>query len=502
MKLNNFFTYSILFIANSSLFAMEISENMQRLGDKLDDINQKLDVVIGAKVMSNATYAKSEQAMSNSSFFKIKEPDNTKGTKKASNIYEKFPDAFPDAFQNALDYFECPEKYKTARSLKTVRNRFLFYGEPGTGKSYLAKCIHKEFQLPSIKLKADAFQEKFYGETGKRLTELFNMRDPHKRPLILFLDEFDSIASHRNDRQSEAALTTIDSLLVELDKQDGDALFFTFVATNNKHALDSAILSRFCDIELKAMAQAHRKKYIENRLKHVVIQDEEKTLAIVLKETNGLSRRSIKSALNDGIARAIRKSKNFSAKPLVSIDDLVDCIRQEQKRQAVPYLIKIDRFVKASQPYISFINVVLNIGQLALGQWHRSHDKAEKKDDQSYQRNWAQAERELQKYRSDIQEVYRVMDKQERREEILQQLQFGFHDRSLQLYGAYINTFGAFKSAHTTLGPISLPMFIDGILNPKMIMKGDPEKAMASLGDFGESLINMARTINEKYPKK
>ena len=340
---------------------------------------------------------------------------------------------FQNPFKNALAYLECPEDFEDIR--KKIPNKFLFYGKSGTGKSYLAKCIHKEFQLPSIKVKSDVFQQKFFGETGKSFTEFFDIRDPQKRPLILFIDEFDTIASERKSEHEDdihgTNRATVNSLLFELDRQEGDPSVFTFVATNHRDVLDEAILSRFRGIEIIPMDYAAKKIYVQNKLKHFVVEDRQKTIGLffkcyhivafafsktkpdlitskILKETKNLSRRGIKKALEDAVVLTRRSQRLTKHNKIISIDNLILCIREEQKNHGISCSTQINRFVKDSQPYLACANTLMGAGNIGLVQYNHQQDKAARAEEQKFQRNWAKEERDFNRGQAALQQTVHV----------------------------------------------------------------------------------------------
>ncbi|MFA6066770.1 MAG: hypothetical protein WC707_06335 [Candidatus Babeliaceae bacterium] len=176
----------------------------------------------------------------------------------------------------------------------------------------------------------------------------------------------------------------MNALLVELHKQKHDPAIFIFAETNDKNWLDGAIIKQFNSVEITPMTDAHRKIYIEDRLKNFVIANKQNAIHIVSKETKGLSRRKIQMALNSAFFLSIRTQRKdndvdeYSQIPeptIVSIKDLVTCIRQEQTSRAVPYSITIDRFVRDSQPYLACIDVCIIFGKIVLGLYNLSQNK-------------------------------------------------------------------------------------------------------------------------------
>ena len=132
--------------------------------------------------------------------------------------------------------------------------KILFYGPPGTGKTLLAAATSNAVKstegVPSVffNVKVSSILSKFFGESSKILSELYGTaRDTS--PSVVFLDEFDSLASQRDASDSGAERRILSTLLSELDgmesKGRSDIYVLTIAATNRPWDLDPAVLSRF-----------------------------------------------------------------------------------------------------------------------------------------------------------------------------------------------------------------------------------------------------------------
>jgi len=132
--------------------------------------------------------------------------------------------------------------------------RILFYGPPGTGKTLLAaatsNAVRSSEGVPSVfyNVKVSSILSKYFGESSKILGELYGTaRDTS--PSVVFLDEFESLAGHRDASDSGAERRILSTLLSELDGMDSkarpDLYVLTIAATNRPWDLDPAVLSRF-----------------------------------------------------------------------------------------------------------------------------------------------------------------------------------------------------------------------------------------------------------------
>ncbi|HAS6029469.1 DNA-binding protein [Vibrio vulnificus] len=117
----------------------------------------------------------------------------------------------------------------------------LLHGVPGTGKSQLASHIACELSLPLITARSDALISSYLGSTSKNIRSLLEYAN--SEPCVLFLDEFDSIAKARDDKNEIGELKrVVVSLLQNIDSLDNTVVI---AATNHPHLLDPAVWRRF-----------------------------------------------------------------------------------------------------------------------------------------------------------------------------------------------------------------------------------------------------------------
>ena len=116
----------------------------------------------------------------------------------------------------------------------------LLNGDPGTGKTLLAKAIAGEAKVPFIQKNGSSFEERLVGVGASRIRKLFE-KAKEIAPCIIFIDELDSIAQKRYNSKSDNE-QTLNQLLAEMDGFDSKDNIIVIAATNHIEVLDQAIL--------------------------------------------------------------------------------------------------------------------------------------------------------------------------------------------------------------------------------------------------------------------
>jgi transitional endoplasmic reticulum ATPase len=116
----------------------------------------------------------------------------------------------------------------------------LLYGPPGTGKTLLAKAVANETEAHFILLNGPEIMSKFYGESEKRIREIFEEAEKNA-PSIIFIDEIDAIAPKREDVQGEVERRVVSQLLTMMDGLNTRGKVVVIGATNRPNSLDPAL---------------------------------------------------------------------------------------------------------------------------------------------------------------------------------------------------------------------------------------------------------------------
>lgn len=160
-------------------------------------------------------------------------------------------DAAKSAIRDLLiDPLKNPEVYKKY-GIK-AGGAILLEGPPGTGKTTFCKAAACEISVPFAEVNANSLVDSYIGKTGKNIDKLFDEAHALSRksgtPIVLFMDEIDYLAQKRGGDNKTAA-EAVPTLIKRLDGFSSSIDDIVFIAaTNIKHSLDPAILSRFRNV--------------------------------------------------------------------------------------------------------------------------------------------------------------------------------------------------------------------------------------------------------------
>jgi len=142
------------------------------------------------------------------------------------------------------------------------KSRLLFWGPPGCGKTHCAHYIAYELGLPVGVIRLSAVISSFLGETASHLQRIFDLANA--TPMVLLLDEIDSVAKDRDDRNDVGELKrVVNSLLQAMDSLTStDSI--VIAASNHQYLLDPAVWRRFDDIvNFPFPGPAEREQFIQ-----------------------------------------------------------------------------------------------------------------------------------------------------------------------------------------------------------------------------------------------
>ncbi len=116
----------------------------------------------------------------------------------------------------------------------------LLHGPPGTGKTLIAKAVANEVDAHFISISGPEIMSKYYGESEKRLREIFEEAEENA-PSIIFIDEIDSIAPKREEVTGEVERRVVAQLLTLMDGLEARGQVIVIGATNRPDAVDPAL---------------------------------------------------------------------------------------------------------------------------------------------------------------------------------------------------------------------------------------------------------------------
>ena len=196
----------------------------------------------------------------------------------------------------------------------------LMVGNPGTGKTLLARAIAGEAKVPFFSISGSDFVEMFVGVGAARVRDMFEQAKKHA-PCIVFIDEIDAVGRQRgaglgggNDEREQ----TLNQLLVEMDGFEGTAGVIVIAATNRPDVLDPALMrpGRFDRQVVVPLPDIRgREQILLVHMRKVPIAPDVKA-DIIARGTPGFSGADLANLVNEAALFAARGSKR-----LVDMDD-------------------------------------------------------------------------------------------------------------------------------------------------------------------------------------
>ena len=147
-----------------------------------------------------------------------------------------------EELQEIKEFLAEPAKFQAVGA--KIPKGVLLYGQPGTGKTLLARAVAGEAGVPFFTISGSDFVEMFVGVGASRVRDLFEQAKANA-PAIIFVDEIDAVGRHRgaglgggHDEREQ----TLNQLLVEMDGFDVKTNVILIAATNRPDILDPALL--------------------------------------------------------------------------------------------------------------------------------------------------------------------------------------------------------------------------------------------------------------------
>jgi len=217
-----------------------------------------------------------------------------------------------------VDFLRDPSKFQKLGG--RIPKGVLMVGNPGTGKTLLARAIAGEAKVPFFSISGSDFVEMFVGVGAARVRDMFDQAKKHA-PCIVFIDEIDAVGRQRgaglgggNDEREQ----TLNQLLVEMDGFEGTTGVIVIAATNRPDVLDPALLrpGRFDRQVVVPLPDVRgREQILLVHMRKVPLAPDVKA-DIIARGTPGFSGADLANIVNEAALFAARGNKR-----LVDMDD-------------------------------------------------------------------------------------------------------------------------------------------------------------------------------------
>ena len=151
-------------------------------------------------------------------------------------------DSAKQDLEEVVDFLKHPKKYKEVGA--KIPKGVLLVGNPGTGKTLLARAVAGEANVPFFSISGSEFVEMFVGVGASRVRDLFQ-KAKKNAPAIIFIDEIDAVGRRRGSGMGgghDEREQTLNQILVEMDGFETDTNVIILAATNRADVLDPALL--------------------------------------------------------------------------------------------------------------------------------------------------------------------------------------------------------------------------------------------------------------------
>jgi len=237
--------------------------------------------------------------------------------------------------QEIVEFLRDPKKFQKLGG--RIPKGVLMVGNPGTGKTLLARAIAGEADVPFFSISGSDFVEMFVGVGASRVRDMFE-QGKKAAPCLIFIDEIDAVGRHRghglgggHDEREQ----TLNALLVEMDGFDTQDGVIIIAATNRPDVLDPALLrpGRFDrQVTVNLPDVKGREEILRVHAKKVKLADSV-DLAVIARGTPGFSGAELANVMNEAALIAARK--NLKAITNLELEEARDKVRWGRERRSL-----------------------------------------------------------------------------------------------------------------------------------------------------------------------
>lgn len=246
-------------------------------------------------------------------------------------------DSAKQDLEEVVDFLRHPKKYETLGA--KIPKGVLLVGNPGTGKTMLARAVAGEANVPFFSISGSEFVEMFVGVGASRVRDLF-AKAKKNAPAIIFIDEIDAVGRRRGSGMGgghDEREQTLNQILVEMDGFETGTNVIILAATNRADVLDPALLrpGRFDRrVNITLPERKDREAILEVHFKNKPT-DESVNLDRLAAKTAGSSGADLANIANEAaIIAARRNAKKISNKDVTEAFEKV-AIGPERKAKVM-----------------------------------------------------------------------------------------------------------------------------------------------------------------------
>lgn len=291
-------------------FSKKDDDEFYKIGEELINLEKRKKHHFVAKELKEALYSQNNSRLNSEKRFRSNMPiprDNDTGFPLLSiEQYDLDWDSLILSEKIKYELKQIVQGFRSYEVLATYnlkpKNKVLFCGLPGTGKTFTAQVLSSYLGLPLVYINFDAIISSYLGETATNLRKVFDFIS--NGIWVVLFDEVDIIGKNRDDQHETGEIKrVVNNFLQMIDNFKGDSLIIA--STNHPHILDPAIWRRFDEvINFELPERKERASLIKLYLKPLK-KEKDLDIELLSRETDGFSPSDIKTMCRDAMIHAI-----------------------------------------------------------------------------------------------------------------------------------------------------------------------------------------------------